>query len=203
MVEQSGHGLLQEAEKSKMKTAEALVTEIAPPGKAFAVAGGGITPEQYAAAFADGGPRTTRFLLSRGCSLTVAEELSQAAWAKGWEHHSKLRERVKVLNWVNSIAFNLFRSEFRRPEVTVPTPDVPMAPRTGPEAIDVQRILQMCSPIERELLKKHYLAGYTSTEIAQYLGCSAVTVRIRLWRLRRRIQMVMTARPNGAPPNYA
>jgi RNA polymerase sigma factor (sigma-70 family) len=137
-------------------------------------------------------------LLSRGCSLAVAEETSQAAWAKGWEHRSKLREPERVVNWVNTIAFNLFRSEFRRREFAIVTPEAPIAPQTGPSAIDAQRILEQCSPSERALLQNYYSAGYTSKEIAQQMNCSPVTVRVRLMRLKRRIQMVMTARQIGA-----
>ena len=198
MAQQFGHRRLQEAEKSKMKTAEALVTDITPPGKALSADGDAITSEQYAAAFAAGCARTTRFLISRGCSPALAEEMSQAAWAKGWEHHSKLREPEKVLNWVNSIAFNLFRGEFRRREVAAPAVDVPITPQTGPGVIDAQRILEHSSPSESALLRKHYFDGYTSTEIAQQMNCSPVTVRVRLLRLKRRIHMVMTARPIGA-----
>lgn len=188
MTEQFGHGRLEEADKSKMKTAQDLTTKITPSGRTLSADGGAITGEQYAAAFAAGNTRTSCFLLSRGCYPTLAEELSQAAWVRGWEHHSKLREPEKVLPWVNSIALNLFRSEFRRREVSESTPDVPVAPQTGPGAIDVQRILEKCSPTEQTLLRGHYVAGYTSKEIAQHLDCSAVTVRVRLLRLRHSIR---------------
>jgi RNA polymerase sigma-70 factor (ECF subfamily) len=200
MVEQSGHGRLQEAEKSKMRIAETLVNEITPSGKAFPAGCDRITSEQYAAAFAAGNTRTSCFLLSRGCSPALAEELSQAAWTRGWEHRAQLRDRSKVLPWVNSIALNLLRSEFRRREVAELTPDVPVKPQTGPREIDLKRMLEKCSPTDRALLRKHYLAGFTSSEIAQHLNCSAVTVRVRLLRLRRRMQTEMTARPIGAAP---
>ena len=157
-----------------------------------------ITPEQYAAAYAAGCTRTARLLISRGCSPPLAEETAQSAWSRGWEHRSKLRETEKVLQWVNSIAFNLLRSEFRRREVAAPEVDLPIMPRTGPEVVDSQRILEHCSPTERELLRKHYSVGYTSKEIAQQMNCSPSTVRVRLMRLKSRIRMVMTARPVGA-----
>lgn len=181
-----------------MKLVECVVTETTPLRQSFAAQGDAITSEQYAVAFAGGVARTTRFLLSRGCSATLAEEVAQAAWVKGWEQHTKLREPEKVLNWVNTIAFNLFRSEFRRRDVAELAPDVAVAPQTGPGAIDIQRILEKCSPIERTLLRKHYLAGYTSKEIAHQLDCSAVTVRVRLLRLRRSIQKAMTLKPARA-----
>lgn len=181
-----------------MSTTKAFAVDAAPPTRACSSDGDRITAEQYATAYGSGRLSTVRLLLSRGCSSALAEELSQAAWARGWEYHPKLREPEKVVNWVNTIAFNLFRSGFRKREFAVLAPEVPIAPQTGPGVIDAQRILEHCSPTERALLRKHYSDGYTSTEIAQQMNCSAVTVRLRLLRLRRRIRMVMTARPIGA-----
>lgn len=162
-----------------------------------------ITLEQFAAAYAPGRLRTEHFLISRGCSSELAEEMAQAAWTKGWEHHAKLREPEKVANWVNTIAFNLFRSQFRKREFAVETPEIATAPETGPGAIDVQRALKLCDPTERALLQKHYSAGYSSTEIAQQMNCSAITVRVRLLRLRRRLRMTMTAAPIAVRQNCA
>jgi RNA polymerase sigma factor (sigma-70 family) len=181
-----------------MKPTKALAAETTPLTKADLGAGDVMTPEQYAAAYAAGCTRTTRFLISRGSSPALSEEMAQAAWTKGWEHRSKLREPEKVVNWVNTIAFNLYRGEFRRREFAIVAPEVPIAPQTGPSTIDAQRILEQCSPSERALLQNYYSAGYTSKEIAQQMNCSPVTVRVRLMRLKRRIQMVMTAWPIGA-----
>lgn len=133
----------------------------------------------------------------------MAEELAQAAWAKGWECRSKLRDREKVVPWVNTIALNLFRSQFRRREFTTQAPDVPIAPQTSPSAIDAQRVLERCSPAERVLLQKHYRVGFTGTEIAQQMNCSAVTIRVRLLRLRRRIRKAMTATPSAVQQECA
>lgn len=180
-----------------MKTTEASAAETTSLTTAYYNAGDEvITAEQYATAYGAGRMSTVRFLLSRGCSSALAEETAQAAWAKGWQHHAKLREPEKVVNWVNTIAFNLFRGEFRRRTFAAVTPEVPVAPQTGPGVIDAQRILEHCSPSERALLQKYYSAGHTSKEIAEQMNCSPVTVRVRLMRLKRRIQMVMTGSAN-------
>jgi DNA-directed RNA polymerase specialized sigma24 family protein len=86
-----------------------------------------ITLDQLAAAYASGHISTAHFLISRESSPKTA---AQAAWAKGWEHHGTLREAEKVVNWVNTIAFNLFRSQFRTREITTLAPDVVIAPQT-------------------------------------------------------------------------
>ena len=44
-----------------------------------------MTSEEYARAYQDGIKLTFRFLLSRGVGPDSAEEISQAAWFRGWE----------------------------------------------------------------------------------------------------------------------
>ena len=64
----------------------------------------------YAEAFQNGFGATRRFLISRGAPLDDAEEIAQAAWARGWEYREQLRDPGLVGFWVNSIARNLFRA---------------------------------------------------------------------------------------------
>src|SRR5215472_16055694 len=71
--------------------------------------------EDYANAFQSGYGATRRFLISRGAPTDEAEEIAQAAWARGWEYREQLRDPGLVGYWVNSIARNLFRARFRSP----------------------------------------------------------------------------------------
>jgi len=150
-----------------------------------------MTREQYAEAYENGCAMTTRFLVSRGVNIETAEEAAQAAWAKGWEHRDKLRNPDRVLTWVNTIALNLFRNWLRRRETTETTPEIAVPPQTSPQAIDVWRALAQCTPAEREMIEKHYLAGYTSAELGRQMGCTSVAVRVRVLRVRRRIRETM------------
>lgn len=147
-----------------------------------------MTREQYADAYDRGYSTTMRFLVSRGINVDTAEEATQAAWAKGWEHRHKLRNPSMVLSWVNTIALNLFRSRFRRRETGELPPEIAVPPQTSVQAIDLRRAVAKCAPADREMIEKHYVAGYTSRELGQQLGCTPGAVRIRVLRARRRIR---------------
>jgi RNA polymerase sigma factor (sigma-70 family) len=146
-----------------------------------------MTRDQYSRAYTKSYPSTVRFLVSRGLSGESAEEAAQAAWAKGWEHRANLRNPSRVASWVNTIALNLFRNWFRRRESPEELPEIPTAPRIDARAIDLHRTLDRCAPRDCELLVGHYLEGYTSEELGERTGCTAVAVRVRLLRVRRRL----------------
>lgn len=162
-----------------------------------------ITPDQYAAAYEDGLKKTTRLLIARGSSPDRAEEAAQAAWAKGWERRGQLREKANVVCWINTIALNLYRSEFRRRDTGELPADVALGPATGPATIDLQKLLARCNPDDRDLLNKHYGAGFTSSEIARHMKLAPVTVRVRLMRLRRRLLLTAAAGLSAATPRPA
>jgi RNA polymerase sigma-70 factor (ECF subfamily) len=151
-----------------------------------------MTQEQYAIAYSRGYPKTRGFMLSRGISRDLSEDLAQAAWARGWEYREQVRDVDKVDAWVNTIALNLLRNSFRQVRISEFPDEASVASLTSPQSIDVQRLLTRCSPADRNLIEGHYMAGYTSFELGRQLGCSAVAVRVRLLRLRRRLRATMT-----------
>jgi DNA-directed RNA polymerase specialized sigma24 family protein len=73
-----------------------------------------MTATQFGMAYTEGFHRTVCFLSSKGLPDAEAEEIAQAAWTRGWERRHQLRDQAMVFTWVNSIAFNLFRNQFRR-----------------------------------------------------------------------------------------
>ncbi len=153
-----------------------------------------MTREQYSLAYSSGYQSTVRFLVSRGLTGESAEEAAQAAWAKGWEHRGSLRNPKRVSSWVNTIALNLFRNWFRRRESPEELPEIPTAPRVDPQAIDLHRTLERCDARDRALLEGHYLEGYTSEELGERTGCTAVAVRVRLLRVRRKLDASLRPR---------
>ena len=150
-----------------------------------------MTREQYSSAYNSGFARTVRLLHYRGLAREHAEEIAQAAWAKGWEHRTDLRDPTRVDNWVNTIALNGFRNTFRKPWTFVELPEIPTEHKISASAIDVRRALEKCDVRDRELISGHYFEGYTCEELGHREHCTAVAVRVRLWRARRKLAVAL------------
>ena len=146
-----------------------------------------MTTEQFGKAYEKGLDYTIRFLSARGLGYDASQETAQAAWARGWERKSQLRNPELIIPWINSIAMNLYRSALRgKPtflrveEVTLPVPvEINVA------AFDVGHILSLCKSSERLILEQRHLQGLAIVEIAEHHGCTKTAARIRLLRARR------------------
>jgi len=152
----------------------------------------------YAEAFETGYSVTRRFLLARGAPIEEAEEIAQAAWARGWEYRDQLRDPGLVSYWVNSIARNLFRARFRAP-IQTEIEDANAAYTLNLDAIEVLRLLDRCPRRDRELLEQS-LQGYSAEEIAQSEGITPTGIRVRLLRVRQALRdklSVMNKQPAG------
>lgn len=145
----------------------------------------------YADAFQNGFSATRRFLISRGAALEEAEEIAQAAWARGWEYREQLRDPGLVSYWVNSIARNLYRARFRS-AVPVPLEHIPEPSYAfDTNSIDLRRMMEGCSRSDRALLERT-LQGYTAEELSRTAGISSTGIRVRLLRVRQSLRQRLT-----------
>ena len=143
-----------------------------------------MTRENYGQAYQRGFDLTIRFLISRGVHRDLASDVAQAAWVKGWERLSQLRNESTVTTWVNAIALNIHRSVLRSEKPRTAVTDFCTPAELNVAAIDLARILRFCAPRDRALLELQ-MQGDTAEEIAQKQGGTETAVRIRLLRARR------------------
>lgn len=156
-----------------------------PSGALIAFFRSTMTREAYAQAYQEGLPLTLRFLLSRGVTRDTAEEISQAAWMRGWERLGQLRSDDLISTWVNTIALNLYRRAIRQERRLQSLHDPLYAKSTmNWAAIELRRILRFCRRPDRLLLEAQ-MGGQTAEEIARAQGVSQTAIRIRLLRARR------------------
>jgi RNA polymerase sigma factor (sigma-70 family) len=142
--------------------------------------------DEYGVAFESGYGATRRFLLGHGAPMEDAEEIAQAAWARGWEYREQLRDPRMLGFWVNSIARNLFRARFRRP-MTEPIDFQGPSYTMDLASLELRRLLDKCSRKDRNLLEQT-LDGYSTEEIARTAGITPTGIRVRLLRIRQSLR---------------
>jgi RNA polymerase sigma factor (sigma-70 family) len=143
-----------------------------------------MTRDEYGKAYRHGFDLTVRFLISRGVPSEPARDAAQAAWVRGWERLSQLRNDSMVVTWVNTIAMNVHRSVLRSERSCQALADHAQTAEMNLAAIDVARILKYCRPRDRVLLELQ-MQGNTMEEIARKEGVTEAAIRIRLVRARR------------------
>ena len=145
--------------------------------------------DEYARAFCKGHPSTIRFVISRGASPDVAEEIAQAAWVTGWEHRRELRNPALIGIWVNSIAKNMLFQHFEKTRRMDQLSTEGKAIPWETSSLEARRVLEKCCAADRQLLTTYYLEGHTAEEIAAETGVRPTTIRVRLLRIRRHLQL--------------
>lgn len=143
-----------------------------------------MTQETYGEMYQTGFHLTLRFLRSRGVPWDRASEVAQAAWAKGLERLAQLENDTMVVTWVNTIALNAWARLRRREPLWQDLTDVSTSSSgINTAAIDMARILRICCPGDRALLR-YQMNGLTPSEIARMRGVPESAMRIRLMRAR-------------------
>jgi DNA-directed RNA polymerase specialized sigma24 family protein len=140
-----------------------------------------MTRDEYGQAYQQGFDVTIRLLRSRGAPRDCAREVAQAAWARGWERLSQLRNDSLVVTWVNTIALNVYRSVRRSESSCRTVPELCSKPGVNLAAIDMAHILKHCRPCERLLLEQQ-MCGISAVEIARQQGVTETVIRMRLIR---------------------
>ena len=138
-----------------------------------------------------------------------AWDVVQMAWLKAWQRLDRYDERWRFSTWIHRIATNLAidvlraRSSRERAHTTggaVWLRPTPSGGRPGDlvEERDVERILmdliRGLSPQQRAAFVLREVEGLETAEVAEILGCTAVTVRNHVFQARRTLRKAMTER---------
>ncbi len=141
-----------------------------------------LSPSQFEAAYRSYFHQTVNYLRARGSNREWAEELAQAAWARGWECRAQLKDAAAVQSWVISIARNLRNLDFRNARATEILTETSATVDPDSRPLFLQQILRPLSRADRTLLFETYVNGSTSRDLGPVLGISPVAVRVRVAR---------------------
>jgi RNA polymerase sigma-70 factor, ECF subfamily len=153
--------------------------------------------------------RTSRALWSYLSRLsgdrTLAEDMVQESYYRFLRADLKSDDAAYQKNFLFRIATNLARDHWRRAPrsaTNVETAEnLPSEDRTAErvqQSSDLARALAHLKPRERELLWLAYVEGSSHDEIAQVCGLRSKSIRLLLFRARRKLADVL--RPSGAAP---
>lgn len=159
-----------------------------------------VSAEDFATVYTRAFPLTTKFLQSRGLQPETASDLAQAAWVRGWECRTQLRNHSALHPWVNTIAWNLFRNVTSRTPRTIAltnfntaSHDLPVEPK-----ILAQELLQHLHSDDRQLLHACFFLGYSDIELARRFRTTRGAVRARVRRAKQRLRTVVARRTHDA-----
>ena len=156
-----------------------------------------MSPETFGIAYEKGFAATIGFLLYRGARREEAEELAQAAWARGWEARAQLKEESRIVAWVNSIAYRNLCNARRRGGRFAELMEACAAAVSGGDRVrsrvDCEKLLGLCDGLDRKLMVERYLEEREIGEVAQRTGMTEVAVRVRLHRCRVGLKALVDA----------
>lgn len=126
----------------------------------------------------------------------AARDCAQETLVQAYLKLDQLRDSARFANWLRRIAVNVCRAHQRHPRVdTVPLEanDVGGPPEGLPPAAQllVREALDKLRPADRLSLTLHYVDGYSHSEIGDFLGVRAETVKTRLARARQHLREEM------------
>jgi RNA polymerase sigma-70 factor, ECF subfamily len=161
-------------------------------------------------AFAGFYQRTARplwaYLARASGNATLADDLVQESYLRFLGATVLLDGEVACRRYLFRIATNLLRDQWRRAGTTsledVPEAKLEAADNRDDDRLDSQTLLAPAlarmRPLERQLLWLAYVEGSTHREIAEITGLASVSVRMLLFRARRK--MAGFLRQQGAEP---
>jgi RNA polymerase sigma-70 factor, ECF subfamily len=151
--------------------------------------------------------RIYRYVLGLVKSPAEAEDLTQDTFLRAYRHGDSLRDPEAVRGWLYRIATHLCldRLRQRKPLISLDSEEdedrvePPVSNSPSPLEISerketsacIQRCLDFLPDKYRAVILLHEAHSLTAPEIADLLGVTLTTVKIRLHRARRQLQRVM------------
>lgn len=151
--------------------------------------------------------RIYRYVLRMVKNPAEAEDLTQDTFLRAYRGHESLRDPQAVRGWLYRIATHacLDRLRQRKPQVSIDSEEgadrVNAVVTKSPSGLEiterketsacVQRCLDFLPDSYRAVILLHEAHSLTAAEIAELLGVTVTTVKIRLHRARRKLQRIM------------
>ena len=117
-----------------------------------------------------------------GGRADIAEEATAESFARAIAHRETLRD---PLAWIYRVAFRIAIDEVRREARHTAAADG--GTHLPPELLGVMDALKELSPNQRAAVVLRHVAGLDTDEVAERMGIARPTVRVHLFRARKRL----------------
>ena len=117
-----------------------------------------------------------------GGRADIAEEATAEAFARALAHQETIRD---PLAWIYRVAFRVAIDEVRRDARQAPASD--QGAFMAPELHGVMEALKELSPNQRAAVVLRHVDGLDTAEVAGRMGIARSTVRVHLFRARKRL----------------
>jgi RNA polymerase sigma-70 factor, ECF subfamily len=130
----------------------------------------------------------------------LAEDLCQESYCRFLTADAEEMDERHSRSYLFQIATNLMRDRWRRPREESPAEGVAEAASHEPtldRRLGMRQAFQRLRPRERQLLWLAYVEGSSHKEIADCTGLRAGSIRLLLFRARRKLVELIGASPGG------
>ena len=137
-------------------------------------------------------------------NVSDAQDLTQEAFIKAFQHQEQLKDEEKAAHWLSRIATNT-AIDFMRRSSRVSFCEIDQAPESHAESPEQSVLrseqrnyledgLRLLSPRERAALVLRDVEGLPAEEVAQRLNCSKATVRSHIANARTKFRRYIERR---------
>ena len=133
--------------------------------------------------------RVVLYLYAVCGDLAEAQDIAQEAYARSWQHWSKVSALDDPAGWVRTVGWRLAANRWRglrrrwAAQARMGPPDVVTA-SPSPDRVAVVAALQRLPPAQRQAVALHYLLDMSVNDIVLSTGIPAGTIKARLSRAR-------------------
>lgn len=122
------------------------------------------------------------------------EDAIQSAALSAWEHLPQLKDENAFEAWLTQILINQCRQRLRQRKKEKDTAAALILSQDEQiEELPLHEAFKLMRPDEQNLLRMHHEAGYSISEIAVQLHTSEDAVKMRLYRARRRLRVILVS----------
>jgi RNA polymerase sigma-70 factor (ECF subfamily) len=139
------------------------------------------------------------YLLQVSGRRDIADDVLQESYCRLLSAKLPVMDEAQTRSYLFRIASNLLRDRWKQDKHTEPGQTIEAAiHEPSPEtATDMRRAFDVLKPRERQLLWLAYVEGANHKEIAHSTGLRAGSVRLLLFRARRKLADVLRGTPSG------